>query len=208
MARKIDFKLYLITDRKQMRTTTMENAVEEALAGGLQAVQIREKDLGTRELLDMAHSLRTLTSRFHARLFINDRADIALAVDADGVQLGHTSMPPQAVRTVVGDHMLIGVSTHSPEEVFTAERDGADFVTLGPIYETPSKIKYGKPLGVESIRTGKNRVMIPVFAIGGITPRRVNEVMGCGADGVAVISAILASDDIAAQTKKFMRVLN
>jgi thiamine-phosphate pyrophosphorylase len=208
MARKIDFKLYLITDRKQMRTTKMENAVEEALTGGLQAVQIREKDLGTRELLGMAHSLRALTARFHARLFINDRADIALAVDADGVQLGHTSMPAHAVRTVVGEHMLIGVSTHSLEEVFTAERDGADFVTLGPIYETPSKIKYGKPLGVDSIRTGKKRVAIPVFAIGGITPGRANEVMGCGADGVAVISAILASDDIAAHTKEFMRVLN
>ncbi|UCE79069.1 MAG: thiamine phosphate synthase [Nitrospiraceae bacterium] len=208
MARTIDFKLYFITDRKQMRTTTMEKAVEEALAGGLQAVQIREKDLGTRELLTMAHSLRALTARFNARLFINDRADIAVAVDADGVQLGHTSMPAHAVRTVVGEQMLIGVSTHSPEEVFMAERDGADFVTLGPIYETPSKIKYGKPLGVDSIRTGKNRVTIPVFAIGGITPDRVNEVMGCGADGVAVISAILASDDIAAHTKEFMRVLN
>jgi thiamine-phosphate pyrophosphorylase len=208
MARNIDFKLYLITDRKQMRTTTMENAIEEALTAGLKAVQVRERDLGTRELLSMAHSLRALTARFNACLFINDRADIALAVNADGVQLGHTSMPAHAVRTVVGEHMLIGVSAHSTEQTLIAERDGADFVTLGPIYETPSKMKYGKPLGVDSIRTGKDAVSIPVFAIGGITPGRINEVLGHGADGVAVISAILASDDIASHTEEFMRILN
>lgn len=208
MKHNVDFNLYLITDRKQMKEPAMENAVETALANGIIAVQLREKDLGTRELLSMARSLRALTTRFNARLLINDRVDIALAVNADGVQLGHTSMPAHAVRTVVGKQMLIGVSTHSPEQALAAEQDGADFVTLGPIYETPSKMKYGKPLGTDSIRACKRMISIPVFAIGGITPDRTPDVLRHGADGVAVISAIFAYDNISARSKEFLRALN
>src|SRR5512147_2409528 len=116
----VDFKLYLITDRKQTRMP-LPDAVRLALEGGVRAVQLRERDLPIRELLAVAQELRSVTREFGAKLFLNDRVDVAVAVEADGVHLGHQSMPPEAVRTIVGRRMLIGVSTHSIEEARAAE---------------------------------------------------------------------------------------
>ncbi len=212
----LDFKLYLITDRKLVtHYASLITAVNEALKGGAQAVQLREKDIGTRELLRMAYSLRELTAGYRAKLFINDRVDIALAVDADGVHLGQKSIPPYAVRKAVNtsrithhaSRFLIGVSAHSIEEARQAEEGGADFVTLGPIFETPSKIKYGKPLGTDLIREVRTEISIPVFAIGGIKKERVESVLESGAFGIALISAILGSEDIKSNTEGFMRLL-
>src|SRR5512143_3255944 len=123
----------------------LPDAVRLALKGGVRAVQLREKDLPIRELLALALELRMLTGEFGAKLFINDRVDVAVAVEADGVHLGHQSMPPEAVRKIVGRKMLIGVSTHNREEALSAEKNGADFITFGPIFPTPSKMKYGAP---------------------------------------------------------------
>ena len=194
-AMNIDFKLYLITDRKVTKMPLPE-AVRLALKGGVRAVQLREKDLPVRELLALAQELRTITRGFGAKLFINDRVDVAVAVDADGVHLGGQSMPPPAVRTIVGRKMLIGASTHNIEEAREAERGGADFITFGPIFSTPSKEKFGAPVGVEAVRTIKDHVRIPVFGLGGIKSENIFQVMQAGADGVAVISAILSADDI------------
>ncbi|HSB34073.1 MAG TPA: thiamine phosphate synthase [Nitrospirota bacterium] len=191
----VDFKLYLITDRKQTRIP-LPDAVRLALKGGVRAVQLREKDLPIRELLAVALELRMLTGEFGAKLFINDRVDVAVAVEADGVHLGHQSMPPEAVRKIVGSRMLIGVSTHNREEAFSAEKNGADFITFGPIFPTPSKMKYGAPVGVEALREAKRHIRIPVFGLGGIRPDNIPEVMMAGADGVAMISAIFAARDI------------
>lgn len=204
----IDFSLYLITDRKLMTPhSSLLTAVEDGLKGGVKAVQLREKDLNTRELLELAYKMRELTKKYHAKLFINDRIDIALAIGADGVHIGQKGIPAHAVRKIVQEKLRIGVSTHSLEEALEAERDGADFITLGPIYETPSKLKYGKPIGVDTLRRVKSAVSIPVFGIGGIKLDRVQEVMEAGADGVALISAILAAQDIKGTTEKFMRLL-
>ncbi|MCG2813194.1 MAG: thiamine phosphate synthase [Thermodesulfovibrionales bacterium] len=213
----IDFKLYLITDRKLVtRHLSLVTAVEEALKGGVKALQLREKDLGTRELLDMAYKMRELTDKYGAKLFINDRVDIALSVEADGVHLGQKSIPPHAVRKAVNasrithhaSRFLIGVSAHSIEEAKQAEKEGADFITLGPVYKTPSKLRYGQPLGVDIIRKAKDEISIPVFAIGGIKKDRIKEVIGAGADGIALISGIFGARNVRDKTEEFLGFTN
>jgi len=205
---RIDFRLYLITDRKLlMPDYTLPAAVEESLKGGVRAVQLREKDVGTRELLDMAYALRDITKRYQARLFINGRVDIALAVGADGVHLGVSDIPVYAARRAAGDDMLIGASAHSVGEAMRAEEEGADFVTVGPVYETPSKMRYGRPVGLQTIGRVKEEVSIPILAIGGIIEERVGEVVKAGAYGIALISAVLASENIKSTAEEFMRLL-
>ena len=200
----VDFRLYLITDRK-IATKPLPEAVRLALEGGVKAVQLREKDLPVRELLSLAKELRTVTREFGAKLFINDRVDVAVAVGADGVHLGHQSMPPEAVRKAAGKGLLIGVSTHNREEARAAEAGGADFITFGPIFETPSKAVYGIPVGVDAIRMLKNEVNIPIFALGGIKGGNISHVVASGASGIAMISAILAAPDIKEAAAMFVQ---
>jgi len=182
-------------------------AVEDALKGGIKAIQLREKDLPTRELLEMAQWMRGLTKEYGANLIINDRVDVALAVGADGVHLGRDSIPANAVRIISDGKLLIGVSTHGIGEAIEAEKYGADFITLGPIYETPSKFKYGSPIGIDMIRQVKSNLSIPVLAIGGIKLNKVHEVTEAGADGIALISAILTAKNIKETTEELMRFL-
>lgn len=201
-------KLYLITDRKLFHAQcSLYLALETALQGGVKYIQLREKRLPARKLLEMASWVIELTREYDAKLLINDRVDIALAVGADGVHLGQKSLPAHAVRKITGDNFLIGVSTHGIDEALQAEKDGADFITLGPIYNTPSKLRYGDPIGVDILRQVKSKVSVPVLAIGGIKTDTVNEVLSAGADGVAVISGILAAEDIRGTTEKFLRLV-
>ncbi len=201
-----DFNLYLITDRNLLTPDSSLFAyIEETLKGGVKAVQLREKDSGTRDLLDMAYMMRDLTEAYNAKLFINDRVDIALAAKADGVHLGQKSIPAHAVRKISGNQLLIGVSTHGIDEAIEAERDGADFITIGPIYQTQSKLKYGDPIGIETLKKVKSEVSIPVFAIGGIKLNKVKEVKEAGADGIALISAIFTAENIKETTEEFLR---
>ena len=204
----IDFKLYLITDRRLFdRASSFFTAIEETLRGGVRAIQLREKDLGIRALLAMAYRLRDLTREYNASLFINDRADVALAVGADGVHLGQRGIPASAAKKIPVSKLLVGVSTHSLAEALEAEREGADFVTLGPLYPTSSKLPFGEPLGMGVLREVRSVVRIPIFGIGGIIPDRVKEVTGSGAFGVAVISAILGSKNRKQSTEEFLRYL-
>jgi thiamine-phosphate pyrophosphorylase len=201
-------KLYLITDRKLFNAQcSMYLALETALKAGTKFIQLREKRLPARMLLDTAQWVSELTKEYGAKLLINDRVDIALAVGADGVHLGQKSIPAHAVRKISKNKLLIGVSTHGIEEALQAEKDGADFITLGPVFKTQSKLKYGDPIGIDVIRKVKSEVSIPVLAIGGIKPDKVKKVIKAGADGVAVISAILAAKDIRAATEEFLRLL-
>lgn len=181
--------------------------IETVLEAGVRVVQLREKDLPVRELFDMARWMRDLTREYHAHLFINDRVDIALAVEADGVHLGRQSMPVYAVRKIAGNRLCLGVSTHTMDEALDAEKDGADFITLGPVYKTPSKLNFGNPIGIEVLREVKSRISIPVLAIGGMKQDKVKEVMDAGADGIALISAILTSENIKETTEEFLRLL-
>ncbi|MBM4129096.1 MAG: thiamine phosphate synthase, partial [Nitrospira sp.] len=133
--------------------------------------------------------------------------DIALAIDADGVHLGQKSMPAHAVKKIAKERLLIGVSTHSLEEAMDAEEGGADFITLGPLYETPSKFKYGAPIGIDALSRIKPNVSLPVLGIGGIKLDNIKEVMDAGADGVTLISGILAAANIRETTEAFLRSL-
>lgn len=201
-------KLYLITDRKLFHAQCeFYLALETALMAGVKFIQLREKHLPERMILDMAYWVLELAREYGAKLLVNDRVDIALAAGADGVHLGQKSLPAHAVRKITGDDFLIGVSTHSLHEALEAEKDGADFITLGPIYHTPSKARYGEPIGVDVIRQVKSRVSVPVLAIGGIKTDTVHEVLNAGADGVAVISGILTAENIRGTTEEFLRLV-
>lgn len=191
----VDFKLYLITDRKQTKLPLPE-AVRLALEGGVKAVQLREKDLAVRDLLDLAFEIRRVTREFGAYLFINDRVDVAMAVEADGVHLGHQSMPPEAARKIVGRKKMIGVSTHTIVEAKAAEKGGADFITFGPVFFTPSKEGFGSAVGLEYLKSAKKVVTIPIFGLGGIKSGKIGQIFQYGADGISMISAIFGSGDI------------
>jgi len=213
---KIDFNLYLITDRHQANGRSLTTVVEAALQGGVKAVQLREKDLSAKELFELARSLRGLTSQYRARFFINDRFDIALAVEADGVHLGQNSFNPKDVReildgsqfTIHSSRFLIGVSTHSLAEARKAEEEGADFITIGPVFYSASKAGYGRPLGVEIIKSVKEAVKISAFAIGGIKLDTISEVTAAGADGIAVISAIIGAEEPGIAAKDLLQAIN
>lgn len=195
----VDFNLYLITDRKQLPPgRRLVETVAAALEGGVRAVQLREKDLCAAELYPLARELRELTARHGARLLINDRLDVALAVEADGVHLGEHSLPVPVARKILGPDSLIGVSTHRCEEVAGAQRDGADFVTFGPIYFTPSKAAYGEPVGLGRLHEACTATTFPVFALGGISLEETAELRAAGCHRIALISAILAATDPAA----------
>jgi thiamine-phosphate pyrophosphorylase len=191
----VDFDLYLITDRRQVVGGDLIQTVESALYAGVKAIQLREKDVFSRELYELAFELRKLTSRFGARLLINDRVDIALAVEADGVHLGADSMPIHRVRRVLGPSKLIGVSCHNQISAITAQENGADFITFGPIFLTPSKARYGDPVGLEKLETVADLLDIPIFGLGGIHRDAIPQVLAAGAYGIALISAIIADED-------------
>jgi thiamine-phosphate pyrophosphorylase len=193
--------LTLVTDRRATGGRPLLAVVEACLGAGLRAVQLREKDLPARELLQLATDLRELTARHQARLLVNDRVDVALAVGADGVQLPGAGLPPGAARRLLGPGRLVGVSTHSAAEVEAAALDGADFVLFGPIYDTPSKRPYGAPQGLTGLAEACRRSQLPVIAIGGVTAARVPELRDAGAAGIAVIRALLEAGDPAAATK-------
>jgi thiamine-phosphate pyrophosphorylase len=192
---KIDFRVYLITDRTKAPGGDLLRTVEEALDGGIRAVQLREKDLSGRELFRLAERMRSLTSRFGAKLLVNDRADVAMAVGADGVHLGGLSIPAAEARRLLGNRAIVGCSAHNAREIENAEAAGADFAVYGPVYATPSKAPYGPPVGIASFSEVCRTSGIPVFALGGVGPERVSEVMRAGGHGVALISAIIAAAD-------------
>jgi thiamine-phosphate pyrophosphorylase len=204
----IDFALYLITDRRVTGDVPLPDAVADAARAGACAVQLREKDLPTRDLLELALRLRERTAAAGATLLINDRIDLCWAAGADGVQLREDSLPTDVVRRLLGEQRLIGVSVHSMEAARRAETQGADFVLFGPVYDTPSKRDYGPPQGIERLAGVTAHVRIPVFAVGGVTAARVPELLGAGARGVGVISAVFGADDIFRAAEVMQRALH
>jgi thiamine-phosphate pyrophosphorylase len=193
--RSPDFDLYLITDRNQTNGRDLLAVVEPALEAGVKAIQLREKDLNGRDLFILAEKTRRLCLHYDAALFINDRIDVALAVDADGVQLSRTSLPLNAARQLLGRDKLIGASTHSLQESHEAQRSGADFVLFGPVYFTPSKAAYGPPQGIAALREIVEKVSLPIYAIGGVKAQNIDATRKAGVRGVAVISTVMSAAD-------------
>ena len=192
-AGRVPFRLYVVTDRQQTAGRALEDVVAEAARGGAGAVQLREKDLTARELYALGERLQNVLSPYQVPLLINDRLDVALALDAAGVHLAGHSLPTAQARRVLGAHKLLGVSTHSLGDAQRAAAEGADFIVFGPIFTTPSKLAYGPPQGLQQLACIVQQVAIPVLAIGGIAPANVTQVMQTGAYGIAMIRAVLAA---------------
>ena len=187
--------LMLVTDRHAIGERDLRPIVGAALRGGVDVVQLREKDMATRDLLELASDLREITQQAKAKLLINDRIDIALAVGADGVHLPTNSFAIEDARRLLGPTKLIGVSTHSGDQAIEAEQRGADYVVFGPVFATPSKLQYGPPVGLDALRETSEAVSVPLLAIGGIDADGSAQARAAGARGVAVIRAILCDDD-------------
>lgn len=195
--RNKDCLLYLVTDRSLMSAATLEEAVEQAIDGGCTMVQLREKDASAREFYETACRLRTLTKKRHIPLIINDRLDIAMAVQADGVHLGQSDLPCREARRILGKEMVIGVSAATVAEAKQAEADGADYLGVGAMHVTATKTNT-RPVTPALLAEIAAAVSIPVVAIGGINERNVNALADTGINGIAVVSAILAKPDIKA----------
>jgi thiamine-phosphate pyrophosphorylase len=202
----VGFRLCLVTDRRVGPDRSLVAVVEACLEAGLRAVQLREKDLAGGPLFRLAGELRALTWRFGARFLVNDRADVAIAVAADGLHLPAAGLPVDAARRVLGHDRLLGVSTHTAAEAAAAGRAGADYVFFGPVYETPSKLAYGPPRGLDGLAEACSRSPVPVLAIGGVTAERVGDVARAGAAGIAVIRPLLEAGEPAVATKELLGV--
>ncbi len=188
--------LYVLTGGDTDRGRPVEEVVEAALLGGATAIQMREKALSGRELLLLAQRLRRLTKRYGVPLLINDRVDIALLADADGVHLGQSDVPAACARRLLGPGRIIGVTVDGVDQARQAQADGADYVGLGPFFPTDSKGDAGPPLGLDTLREVKAAIDIPVVAVGGVKRENARSLIAAGADGVAVISAVVHAPDV------------
>lgn len=207
MKPKIDYSIYLVTDRDLMSTETLEEAVEQAIIGGCTLVQLREKDCSSLDFYNTAIKVKEITDKYDVPLLINDRLDIALAVDAAGVHVGQSDMPAEIVRRIIGEDKIIGVSTGSIEEAIKAEEDGADYLGVGAMYVTGTK-KDANPTSMETLKKIRENVTIPIVVIGGINKERVTDFDGLGIDGFAIVSAIIAQKDIIKATKDIVEKFN
>lgn len=176
----------------------------KVLTAGSPAIQLRERDMCAKDLLTVAEELSRLTIPRSSQLVINDRLDVALSLAGVGVHLRSDSLPVPAARRVIGRDRLLGVSVHSLTEAVQAENDGADYIVLGPIYATPSKQIYGPPLGLATLEKTAQALRVPVVGIGGVTAARARDMRAAGAFGVAVITAVLGADDVAAATRALL----
>lgn len=191
----IDYSLYLVTDRGLARGRSTFEVVKAAVSGGVTCIQLREKDCSTLEFIEQARAIKNFLGVRKIPLIINDRLDVALAVGADGVHLGQSDMPLEMAQKIAGPSMLIGISAESVQDAVEAENGGADYLGVSPIYATPTKTDTAPPLGLQGLREIKKRVKIPLVGIGGLNKSNAAEVIRNGADGVAVVSAIVAADD-------------
>ncbi|MCI1965931.1 MAG: thiamine phosphate synthase [Oscillospiraceae bacterium] len=201
MKRRIDYTLYLCTDRSLMSTDTLEEAVEQAVKGGCTLVQLREKDCSSLDFYHTALRIKKITDRYKIPLMINDRADIALAVGADGVHAGQSDLPCTVLRAMLGDDKVIGISASTVEEAVQAQRDGADYLGVGAMFPTGTKSD-AEQVSMETLKAVRGAVSIPIVAIGGIGPQNAAQFCGTGIDGLAVISAILSKPDITAAARE------
>ena len=191
----VDYSLYLVTDRGLSRGRSTLEIVTAAVHGGATVVQLREKDCSTREFIEQALAIKKFLKDHGVPLIINDRVDVAQAVEADGVHLGQTDMPLGVAKKILGDSMIIGISAESLQDAIEAEKGGADYLGVSPIYATPTKTDTAPPLGLEGLREIRKAVRIPLVGIGGLNRDNAAEVIRNGAEGVAVVSAIVAADD-------------
>ncbi len=190
------FELYAITDRKMLGKTSEVEAARLCYAGGADVVQLRMKDTDGGEMLELAKQMQAVADEYNKFFIVNDRIDVAILASADGVHLGQTDIPISEARRLVGDEMIIGASVDNVEQAIKAVEDGADYLGVGAIFTTSTKPDAEQGIGLDAIYDIKKAVDVPVVAIGGINKGNILHVMRAGADGVAVVSAIMAQEDI------------
>lgn len=195
MRYEIDYSLYLVTDRELMSTQTLEEAVERAIQGGCTIVQLREKMSSSLEFYQNAIKIKTVTDKYKIPLIINDRADIALAIDAAGVHVGQSDLPAEVVRKIIGKDKILGVSANTAESAIKAADAGANYIGVGALYSTNTKTD-AELISKEQLLAVRKAVSIPIVGIGGINHINAGEVAASGIDGIAVVSAIIAQKDI------------
>ncbi len=191
----VDWSLTVITDAALSLGRSDLEIARAAIAGGATVVQLRQKVGATRDMALLGHALRALTREKGVTFIVNDRLDVALAVDADGVHVGQDDLPADAARALLGPDRILGVSAATPEEARAGEAAGADYLGVGAVYSTGSKADAGAPIGLEGLALVARSTRLPVVAIGGIGPGRAAPCMAHGAVGVAVISAIVSQPD-------------
>lgn len=196
-------KLYLITDSDILEGRDFYRCIEGALKGGVTMLQLREKNASGKEFLEKAIKLRELTKKYNVKFIINDRVDIAMLCDADGVHVGQSDIPASNVRKLLGDEKIVGVSARTVEEALKAKEDGADYLGVGDMFGTTTKLD-AKSVSIETLKNIKEKSNMPIVAIGGVNLNNRHELSECNIDGYAVISAILKANDIEKECKKWI----
>jgi len=202
--KKID--LYFITDSSLTKKTVLED-VESALKAGVKIIQYREKDKNTRDMIIEAEEIKKLCNKSGALMLINDRVDVALAIDADGVHLGNEDMDYGTARKILGPEKIIGLTVHNIKEALEAESKGADYIGVSPVFETLTKPDAGMPAGIKFVKEVKDKIKITSVAIGGINRSNIKDVLEAGAKSVAIISAIVASPDVEKECMEFRKII-
>ena len=197
-----ELKLYLVTDSDILRGRDFYNCIEEALKGGVTMLQLREKNASGKEFLEKAIKLRELTKKYNVKFIINDRVDIAMLCDADGVHVGQSDIPANKVRELMGEDKIVGVSARTVEEAIRAKENGADYLGVGAMFNTRTKLD-AKSVSIEKLKEIKERVELPLVAIGGLSLSNIDKLKECNIDGYAVVSAILGAENIKLECEKW-----
>ncbi len=205
---KIDYCLYLVTDRNLVGKKSVLSIVSEAIKGGVTIVQYREKNASTRLMIEEGRVLHKITKKAGIPLIIDDRIDVALAIDAEGVHVGQSDMPANIARQIIGQEKILGVTASNVVEARKAVEDGADYLGVSDIFGSTTKTDTGKPIGVGMIKQIIKKVKIPIVGIGGITLENANQVIRAGADGIAVISAVFLAKEPKFAAEKLKKIVN
>lgn len=195
MKPRLDYTLYVITDRTIMSSPTIEDSVTQAILGGCTIVQLREKNISSKEFFETAKRVREVTILYNIPLIINDRVDIALAVDADGVHIGKNDLPANKVRSIIGPHKIMGVSASNLTEALSAQKAGADYLGIGAMYETDTKTD-AKIITLPELKCIRDAITLPLVVIGGINKKTIPNFVNTGIDGLAIASAIISQKDV------------
>lgn len=202
----IDLSLYLVTDNSEDEEKFLKT-IEEAINGGVSVVQIREKTADTLEFYNLALKVKEITTKYNVPLIINDRVDIALAIDADGVHVGQSDMPCDVTRKLIGENKILGVSAATIDEAKKAEKDGADYIGTGAVFPTSTKDD-APNITKKDLKDIVDSINIPVVAIGGITIENANELKNTGISGLSVVSAIMSADNPKEASEKLLNIFN
>ncbi|SKA73974.1 thiamine-phosphate diphosphorylase [Clostridium sp. USBA 49] len=206
MSFKVDYKLYLVTDRDVLKNKDIYTAVEESIKGGVTLVQLREKNIYSLDFYNIAVKLKQITDKYNIPLIINDRLDIALAVDSAGLHIGQEDIPAKIARKLLGENKILGVSARNLKEAKKAEKDGANYIGVGAIFPTSTKSD-AQAVSIEALKEIKENISIPVVAIGGINTNNVKLLKPANIDGISVISSILGKENITLAAKELKKLI-